>query len=629
MNTFSRREAIRSISLGAAGWLLSPQIFKETGLNSYSQVFSYNMPQEAMNAAEALAAGGLGVFTFTAADGWLAVSNNGEVRSKNISGGCIKKIEEFIAAGHTIKSVAFPPKGSNSYVIITDKDHYTNEIDGKLVQSLKDFKAKGSKVKQVAFRPKRDNDRWIIITENGFAAQNIPDECYQILKNLQESPKLGGKPTRKVNSVAFSDTGGWVVNADDYYFSRNIPDGCLKKMDDLKAQSLQSDEIVFSNNGWSVISHQSVGEAPIDEIRAFENAISGGGLWNRMKLSNVPGVSVAVVIDNKLAWSCGYGYLKTGGIHAAHSDSLYQAGSLSQLVSTIGALRLVRLGKIGLEDDLMAEELGLEIPIKPGFELEEGQEPTLAMLLANRSGYGVKGLKGYTKGRVLPKLDNILNGNGGANNEKVTIEFPPNTRYEPSAGGFIMLDKIIQKVTNTPADKWLNENVLTPLKMEDSSFDIKVNKAFSDDYNVAAGHNPNGGTLTGELYSYPETSAYGLHTNAKNMANIISMINQGGNFNGETFITTDLIEAFLTPVNELEKRTRGLGAMVTNFEEINETGSNFRYTSSGQCAGFSNLVFGYPIQGTGVVVMTNGNAKDGPRFCYDVAKAVADTYGWE
>jgi CubicO group peptidase (beta-lactamase class C family) len=629
MNTFSRREALRSISLGTAGWLLSPQIFKETGLNSYSQVFSYNMPQAAMDAAEALAAGGIGVFTFNAADGWLVVANNGEVRSNNVSGGCIKKIEELIAAGHTVKSVAFPPKGSNSYVIITDKDHYTSEVDGKLIQKLKELKAKGSKVKQIAFRPKRGNDRWIIVTENGFTAQNIPDECYQILKNLQESPKLNGKPTRKINSVSFTNTGGWVVNADDYFFSRNIPGGCLKKMNDLKGKYLQSDEVVFSKSGWSVISHQSVSEAPIDEIRAFEKAVKGGGLWNRMKLSKVPGVSVAVIIDNKLAWSCGYGYLKTGGIHAAHSDSLYQAGSLSQLVSTIGALRLVRLGKIGLEEDLMAEELGLDISMKPGFELEEGQEATLAMLLANRSGYGVKGLKGYTKGRTLPNLDNIIKGAGGANNGKVAIEFPPNTRYEPSAGGFIMLDKIIQKVTDQPADKWLDENVLGPLKMKDSSFDIKVNKAFLDDYNVAAGHNPNGGTLTGERYSYPETSAYGLHTNVKNMANIISMINQGGSFNGETFITTDLIETLLTPVNQLEKRTRGLGAMVTNFEEINETGSNFRYTSSGQCAGFRSLIFGYPVQGTGVVVMTNGNAKDGPRFCYDVAKAVIDTYDWE
>ncbi len=38
---------------------------------------------------------------------------------------------------------------------------------------------------------------------------------------------------------------------------------------------------------------------------------------------------------------------------------------------------------------------------------------------------------------------------------------------------------------------------------------------------------------------------------------------------------------------------------------------------------------GYPVQGTGVVVMANGNAKDGPRFCYDIAKTVADIYGWE
>ncbi len=78
-----------------------------------------------------------------------------------------------------------------------------------------------------------------------------------------------------------------------------------------------------------------------------------------------------------------------------------------------------------------------------------------------------------------------------------------------------------------------------------------------------------------------------------------------------------------------KKRTRGLGLQVTGFEDINDTGSNFRYTSSGQCGGFRSFVMGYPVQGTGVVVMTNGNAKDGPRFCFDVAMTVAKTYGWE
>ena len=69
--------------------------------------------------------------------------------------------------------------------------------------------------------------------------------------------------------------------------------------------------------------------------------------------------------------------------------------------------------------------------------------------------------------------------------------------------------------------------------------------------------------------------------------------------------------------------------MVTNFEDINESGTNFRYNASGICTGFRSMMFGFPLQKTGVVVMSNGNAKDGPRFCYDVATAVMSTLGWQ
>jgi len=302
---------------------------------------------------------------------------------------------------------------------------------------------------------------------------------------------------------------------------------------------------------------------------------------------------------------------------------------MSQVLSTIGALQLVKLGKLGLYEDLRDERFKFEMPIRSGFEMMKGQEPNLAMLLSHRSGFGLKGLKGYTNGRQLPKLDDIINGTGGANSQKLFMNHAPNTRYSESAGGFIILDKIIESVTGEKAGDWLNDNVLTSLNMKNSTFKIDLAKKYLDDHNVAAGHNPTGGMLQGERYRYPESSAYGLFTNAIDMTNVISMLNQGGTFNGRRLLTTDLAETILTPINEKEKRTRGVGVMVTNFEDINDSGTNFRYNASGICTGFRSMMFGFPLQKTGVVVMSNGNAKDGPRFCYDVASAVMKTLGWQ
>lgn len=631
MKIYTRRTAIRSLSLGAAGCFLGTPLFANRHLSpNYSQVHSKNIPEEVLAAAQSFATVGIASISFTTAGGWLVMAKNGKYLHKSIPGLCITKLDEFISAGHQIQSVAFPPKGSNSFVIITNRGFAVNQIENALKQKLEQLKSAGTKIKHISFRPKRGNDRWIIVTEKGFVAQNITDECYQTLLNLQESPKGDGRPMRKLHHVNFSNTGGWVINSQDYFFGRHIPPACLAKMGELKRQNIQTDLVTFSGQGgWIIVSNSSFSEAPKDAIRAFERMVPGKGIRNRMKISKVPGLSIGVVINNKLAWSCAYGFLKTGGTHAVHSDSIFQAGSMSQLVSTIGALRMARLGKVSLDQDLREEKLGLDIPIKKGFEIMEGQEPTLALLLANRCGFGIPGLKGYSQGRALPSLADMLKGGGKANNRPVNIGFPPDTKYQPSSGGFIFMDKLIQKLENQPADKWLNENVLGPLGMKDSSFNVKIDDKYIKDHNVAAGHNPNGGMLTDERFNYPESSAYGLNTNVKDLANIIKLINQGGSYNGQTFLTTDLVEALLTPVNEKEKRTRGLGLSVTSFEDINQDGSNFRYTKAGQSVGFRSFIMGYPVQGTGVVVMSNGNAKHGPRFCYDVAKTVADIYGWE
>ena len=630
MNSFTRRDALRMFSLGTTGTLLGlPQISKYLSVSQKSSIYCSKIPVEAEAAINELAGNGIAVFEFTSEDGWLIVTKDGIVESKNIPSACKAKLEELIKGGHQIITVGFPPQGSNSWVIITDKTYATSQVGTDVTIKLDELKQKGVKVKQIAFRPKRGNDRWIIITENGFIAQNIPDECYQALKNLQESPKHGGQPTRKIHYVNFSNTGGWVILADDYFMERNLEKGCKGKMVEFKGYYQQVDIVAFSKMGWSIVSNNEISDVPTDEIRAFEKNVKGGGIWNRMNLSKVPGVSVGVVIDNKLAWSTGYGFLKTGGTHAAHNNSIYQAGSMSQVISTIGALQLVKDGKIGLYEDLRDERFKFEMPIRSGFEIMKGQEPNLAMLLSHRAGFGLKGLKGYTSGRQLPNLDDIIKGTGGANSQKIFMNHPPNTRYGESAGGFIILDKVIESVTGQKAGDWLNENVLSPLNMKDSTFKIDLAKKYIDDHNVAAGHNPSGGMLQGERYRFPESSAYGLFTNAADMTNVISMLNQGGTFNGRRILTTDLAETILTPVNGKEKRTRGVGVMVTNFEDINDSGKNFRYNASGICTGFRSMMFGFPLQKTGVVVMSNGNAKDGPRFCFDVATAVMSTLGWQ
>ncbi|MFC7641023.1 serine hydrolase [Streptosporangium lutulentum] len=77
-------------------------------------------------------------------------------------------------------------------------------------------------------------------------------------------------------------------------------------------------------------------------MRQFENAVGGSTIWQRMSAYRTPGVAVAVVVGNKIAWSTGYGWLEAGGAAAAHPETAFQAASISKAVTAIGVLRLLR-----------------------------------------------------------------------------------------------------------------------------------------------------------------------------------------------------------------------------------------------------------------------------------------------
>src|SRR5262245_60315220 len=56
---------------------------------------------------------------------------------------------------------------------------------------------------------------------------------------------------------------------------------------------------------------------------------------------HIPGCSVAVVVDGRIAWARGFGVKRWGFEEAVADDTLFQAASISKPVAASGALRLV------------------------------------------------------------------------------------------------------------------------------------------------------------------------------------------------------------------------------------------------------------------------------------------------
>ncbi|MGK0389925.1 MAG: hypothetical protein ACI94Y_002670 [Maribacter sp.] len=295
----------------------------------------------------------------------------------------------------------------------------------------------------------------ILLRKDGnFFARNIDDECYQIMKNLSESPLPNQAAPRKIDHVAFEPDGGWLILAEDYHFARNINDDCFKQMKVFRKNKNKIKIIAFTPNGkgWSIISNKKFGTKPNDIIRNFESNVGGKSVWQRMRDYNVPGVSVAVVMNGQVVWSTAYGHLKSGDRkNAVHPESMFQSASISKVLAAVGAYEMTEQALVQINVDLQ-NILNNVIPIHPCLTLTDSNSVTLRNILRHDSGidgnvdslYEAQltngsncpkiqegGYGGYSQSmavRDLPSTTSIMSGSGKSTTERVRITYNNTSR---------------------------------------------------------------------------------------------------------------------------------------------------------------------------------------------------------
>jgi CubicO group peptidase (beta-lactamase class C family) len=184
---------------------------------------------------------------------------NANYYNRGVPAECDAKMESYLAAGHRMVCVAFPPQGGNSWSLITDKTFFNRNIPDECHAKINEYHDAGHKIQCVAFPPKGGNS-WSVITDKTFFNRNIPDECHDKMNELVD---LG----QKVRWVAFPPKGGnsWSLITDKSFFNRNIPDECHDKMKELHAAGHRPHCVAFpktgdhpfdiplDGNSWSVI----------------------------------------------------------------------------------------------------------------------------------------------------------------------------------------------------------------------------------------------------------------------------------------------------------------------------------------------------------------------------------------
>lgn len=330
----------------------------------------------------------------------------------------------------------------------------------------------------------------------------------------------------------------------------------------------------------------------------------------RMKLYNVPGLSIAVINDGEVEWARGYGVLELGSDHPVDTHTLFQAASISKPVVATLALRSVEMGLVNLDAPLNDVLKAWKIPEN---EYTRVRPPTLRQLLGHRAGLTVHGFRGYTEGEPIPTVYQILDGAEPANNDPIVVDIPPDTQTRYSGGGYVLLQLLLIELHDRPFRESMRRYVLEPAGMADSAIAYPLDTELR--INAASGHRPNGDLIEGKYRVHPEIGAGGLWATATDLARWAVAIQ--GSFAGRegALLEEATAKEMLTP-----RGAWGLGPEVTSG-----AAGDVIFFHDGSNAGYFCRLVAYTERGQGVAVMVNG---DDSTIVAELVRAVAREYGW-
>ena len=337
---------------------------------------------------------------------------------------------------------------------------------------------------------------------------------------------------------------------------------------------------------------QAAIEAGLLPAIVFDDApLTHWSIPERMARYRVPGASIAVIADGKLAWSAGYGVRKAGGVAEVSPRTLFQAASISKPVAAAVALELAGDSRLQLDGSVNTQLHGWKIPAN---EHGDGDAVTLRQLLSHTSGLGLHGFPGYAGDAALPTLLQILEGKPPATSPPVALIQAPGAGYRYSGAGYEVVQLLLEQVSGQSFAALADERVFRPLQMQRSTFETALLPRFTDD--IARGHGFDGHVVEGGWRRYPALAAAGLWSTPTDLAH------------------------FAIAMMDPQHGKPGLGF------GVHGEGDAMYFDHAGANSGYRTYLVVYPARGEGLVVMTNGDG--GENLIGEIRRSVARSYGW-
>ena len=242
-----------------------------------------------------------------------------------------------------------------------------------------------------------------------------------------------------------------------------------------------------------------------------------------LKQNSSVGASVIIVDRDSILFHKEFGFAIHEKQKPVTDSTLFVLGSITKTFTAIGILKLVEEGKMKLDDKV--KQLAPELPILNKWE--DKFPLRVYHLLEHTSGFDEL----HLKDRSIIVSDDEFPLIEGINIVKNSLQtrWQPGTRFAYSNVGYLVAGYLIEKISKKKYNDFMVQEVLTPLKMDNSS--LRLNEI--DQELLAPSYSYSKKTLPFKhIFTRPTGS---LISSSKDMASfLIMLLNKGGTFLNET-----------------------------------------------------------------------------------------------
>jgi CubicO group peptidase (beta-lactamase class C family) len=220
-----------------------------------------------------------------------------------------------------------------------------------------------------------------------------------------------------------------------------------------------------------------------NNLSAYESMQGFDAQINKfMESWKIVGASVAVIKDEKLIYSKGFGYADKENKIPTEPKHIFRVASVSKLITAIAIMKLVEQGKLSLSDTVFGENGILKQPQYLQIKDKRVKNITVKNLLNHSAGWSSRKsdpmFKTVEIARTMKKelplnsesiIENVLK------NRK--LDFNPGKKSSYSNLGYAILGEIIELKSGLPYETFVKLNVLNPIGI----YDMHLGKSEMDD----------------------------------------------------------------------------------------------------------------------------------------------------